>query len=59
MISITRSYASWIPKGASSASPDRAFVSSTLRVKTIEGRIKEVTGKLVGSKVMEKRGAAK
>ena len=58
MISITRSCSSWIPKGASSASPDRTFVSSTLRVKTIEGRNKEVIGKLVGNKVMEKRGAA-
>ncbi len=28
------------------------------RVKAVEGRIKEVTGKLVGNKAMEKKGVA-
>ncbi|MCJ7452218.1 MAG: hypothetical protein MUO39_07055 [Steroidobacteraceae bacterium] len=28
------------------------------RVKAVEGRIKEVTGKLIGNEAMEKKGAA-
>jgi uncharacterized protein YjbJ (UPF0337 family) len=46
------------PEGGVIRFARQGLVSSTLRVKTIEGRIKELMGKLVGNKVMEKKSAA-